>query len=153
MSSKTGIQMSSRLAKIESDKQAKKAGTVVKIYGTAYSQVANGVNSTAQIRTEVTADGIAVKMTDGTVRTLLSPKEPILTLSVESADLIKDSKRVVVSFSVNAAGTVVPDSMRITPSSLPYKIDMELKKQIAQWRFAKAQHGGAVSFIFTLDNN
>ena len=125
----------------------------IKIYGTAYSQVQNGVNSTSQIRTEVTAEGIAVKMTDGTVRMLVSPKEPILTLSGEGAELIKESKRVVVSFSVNAAGAVVPDSMRITPSSLPYKIDMELKNQIGQWKFGKASHGGAVSFIFTLENN
>ena len=126
----------------------------LKIVGTTYSsQSVNGVSSSAKVNTGVTEDGkLAIKMTDGTYRTLISPAEPAITLSGEAASLITSSKKVVVSFSVSAAGNVVNGSMRINPSSLPYKIDMEMKEQISKWTFEKAQKGGAVSFIFSLNN-
>ena len=161
MAEGTGVKTNSQLAKNGSSSSSggiskvTRKPTVItrKIYGTAYSSAANGVNSTSQIKTERTADGkIAVRLTDGTMRALLSPEEPIITLSGEIADMIKGTKRVVVSFSINANGIVQQGSMKITPDSLPYDVDLELKNQIAQWKFAHGQKGGAVSFIFILAN-
>lgn len=119
---------------------------------TPYSSVSgNGTSSTSLVSSTTAGGGVSIAMTNGTVRRLLDPKEPIIKISDESAKLIEASKTVTITFKVLAAGTVPLSSIQISPaSSLVSAVQSEIKNQIARWRFATDPSESTATFEYSI---
>ncbi len=94
---------------------------------------------------------IRIALTDGSLRTLLEPEKPVITISAANERYIDASREVSISFSIQPSGAVSPGSIRITPSSLLHQlVEDEIKAQIAKWRFQEAASSGQVSFKYNI---
>ena len=90
-------------------------------------------------------------MTSGNARELLSPAKPVITISAAHAALIDSTRRVTITFTVLASGTVPLSTIEIKPSSmLPLEIQNEIKAQISTWRFATDTSNGQATFEYSI---
>jgi hypothetical protein len=113
----------------------------------------NGITSTVSVVSEGSkTGGTAIKMSDGSMRKLLDPLRPVLTISEENEKLINSSRAVVIKFIVKADGNVLPTSINFTPSGLlPFSVQSELRIQIAKWRFEKGAGDGQAEFKYSIN--
>ena len=119
-----------------------------------YSSSSGGLSSSVTANTGSSSDGkVALQMSDGTPRILLEPAEPKIILSPEASALIDSTKRLTVSFTVMASGNVPLSSVRISPDILPSLVSMEIRDQIARWRFQAASYDGTARFEYTIQKN
>lgn len=96
-------------------------------------------------------DSVVIKMSDGSARKLLNPKEPKIILSPEAEALIDSSKTVTIRLRVLATGTVSPNNISFTPSGLlPVQVQLEIKAIIARWQFEPAATDGQASFQYSI---
>ena len=84
----------------------------------------------------------------------LADKAESWTAGVEkAAALIDSTKRLTVSFTVLASGTVPVTSVKISPDILPSLVSMEIREQISRWRFQSASYDGIARFEYTIQKN
>ncbi len=88
---------------------------------------------------------------DGVARKLLYPSDPTLEISRENQHLIQASRNIEISLIVSPSGNVSPSSINFTPSALvPTQIQLELRQQIASWRFESGVSSGQATFIYSI---
>lgn len=113
-----------------------------------------GVSSEVTLKTGAASDGaVSMEMADGSQRILLEPSKPVITLSPAAAALIDSQKKLTVSFTVAAAGTVSVSSVRISPDILPSLVSSEVRAQVARWRFEAASADSRAEFKYTIQKN
>ena len=94
----------------------------------------------------------SVKFSGGVTRELLRPKNPTLYVSEENASLVQITANVKITFTVLANGTVPVGNISFSPSALlPFKIQDELKEQIASWQFSAGSSSSTATFDYTLE--
>ena len=113
---------------------------------------ANGLKSSVSAGVNTNSDGkLALALTDGSSRVLLSPSKPYIELSDESAMLIDATKNVVISFRILPSGNVPLSDIQITPYAVLHTVvQAEIKKQISEWRFAAAATDGQARFDYSI---
>jgi hypothetical protein len=88
---------------------------------------------------------------DGQKRRLRQPKDPVITLSAESEQLIGSSIKVSITISVLPAGNIQRSGITFTPeSALPPQIRAEIADQITQWRFDPGKNDGQATFEYSI---
>ena len=109
------------------------------------------VKSMTQISAQKTSGGkLAIKMSDGKLRELISPRQPVIYLDDIKVNLDK-SKKVQISFDVTESGTVPIGSIEINPaSSLTDEIISLIKSEVSTWTFSQGPEGSA-SFDYTIE--
>ena len=120
---------------------------------TPYStSIGNGLSSQSRVTVATGSDGrLSLELSDGSARVLLEPKKPVITISPENARLIDNSRQVVITFRILAAGNVPLNGISFSPSSvLPVEIQSEIKEQISTWRFAPASADGQAKFEYSI---
>ena len=113
---------------------------------------ANGLKSSVSAGVNTNSDGkLALALTDGSSRVLLSPSKPYIKLSDESASLIDATKNVVISFRILPSGNVPLADIQITPYAVLHNdVQAEIKEQISKWRFAAAATDGQARFDYSI---
>jgi len=113
----------------------------------------NGITSTVSVASQSSkSGGTSLKMSDGSMRKLLDPLQPVLTISPENEKLINSSRSVTIKFIVKADGNVLPTSINFAPSGLlPLPVQSELRIQIAKWRFEKGAGDGQAEFKYSIN--
>ncbi|OJF76711.1 MAG: hypothetical protein BKP49_06010 [Treponema sp. CETP13] len=117
------------------------------------SGTGSGVTSTVSVETNSgSSGGTSIKMSDGSMRKLLDPLKPVLTISPENEKLIDSSITVSIQFTVKADGNVLPTTIKFTPSGLlPLAVQSDLGLQIAKWRFEKGSGDGQAEFNYSIN--
>lgn len=112
-----------------------------------------GLTSTVSVvSNSASSNGTTIQMRDGSMRKLLDPLKPVLTISPENEKLIDSSRLVTITFTVKAEGNVLPTSIQFTPSGLlPLAVKSDLRVQIAKWRFEKALGDGQAEFKYSIN--
>lgn len=112
---------------------------------------AGNYSSTTTIASENRNGKIAIQMSDGSTRELLSPSNPTISISKKNAELIDSTRQVRISFKVLAGGTVPLNSIEINNAALlPLEIQNEIKAQIHSWIFATSSVDGQATFDYTI---
>lgn len=129
-----------------------RAHALGKIGSATYTYTAgNGVSSNSSIKSSKGAGRVAIQMSDGSARALLDPAEPTIRISESNARLIDSTRKVTVTFTVLAAGNVPLSNIEITPAaSLPPSVQLEIRSQIARWRFESSDTQGVATFEYTI---
>lgn len=110
-----------------------------------------GVTSSTSIQSGSKNGRIAIQMSDGSARELLSPSKPVIAISKQNAALIDSTRKVTISFKVLAGGTVPLSYIEIKPASLlPLEIQNEIKSQVSTWRFASDSFDGQATFDYSI---
>lgn len=113
------------------------------------STVTDGVKSKTSLQAFRSNGVVSMKMSDGSSRQLLHPKNPSITISEENAMLVDAAKSVTISFTVRADGTVPVVEIQISPgSSIPVEIQTEIKAQIKDWKFSEEPSGKNARAMF-----
>ena len=149
----TAAASSSQNAKSASGQQASSATTNALASAASakkYSLSSGDVSSVVTVSTFSADSGISLQMTDGSSRMLLEPAEPKISLSGAASALIDSTKRLTISFTVTASGNVPVSGIKISPDILPQIISMEIREQIARWRFQSAPSDGFARFDYTI---
>ena len=117
-----------------------------------YTDKGDGSSGFVEISSAESGSGVSIKMSDGKVRTLLRPAEPVLSVSKENAQELDNSRKVSIRFTVLPDGTVPKSGIFIEPS-ISVDIDDEIKDQVSRWIFAKepSGHNAEASFIYRLE--
>jgi hypothetical protein len=132
---------------------AETLGALGKISAVAYSSSSgNGIGSSAVINSAQSSGGnVSIQMSDGSARRLLEPARPVIVISDKNAQLIDSSRTVTIQFSVLPGGNVPLSGIEITPSSaLPIPVQLEIRSQIASWRFEPAETKGIARFEYNI---
>ena len=124
-------------------------------------KIANAVSQEgSKTKTDITArtskDGtgkVVMEMSDGTKRALLIPKEPVINLSENAAQLITVPKATVrITFRVVEKGNIPRTEIKITPESiLPPLVRSEIIDQLSQWVFESADTDATATFEYTIE--
>ena len=152
-SSSTARSSSSSIASSSASGETKEAlAAIGSVKSVPYSSVSgNGTSSTSLISASIAGGGISIAMTNGTVRRLLDPEKPVITISDENAKLIDASRTVTITFKVLAAGNVPLSGIQIHPAStLAAAVQSEIKSQIAKWRFASDPSESMATFEYSI---
>src|SRR5574344_573620 len=122
------------------------------IKSTSYSSSTDGVQSNSLVDSyNSNSGGTNIKMMDGSVRTLISSKEPYITISSENAKLIGNTVTVTISFTILESGNIPLGEIKITPVSLlSSSIRTEVSEQISRWIFEPANYISKGSFEYTV---
>lgn len=117
---------------------------------TAYKTKTGNTESTTIFETSKDSSGsVNIKMSDGSIRKLLKPKEPKIELSQEAANSIKDTTTVTITFQVNESGNVfgINISNIATISDI---IKDEITAQLKNWVFEPFSSLATATFDFTI---
>lgn len=115
-----------------------------------YVSSGNGISSNVNAKTGSSDGKTALAMSDGSLRALLEPSEPKITLSPAAAALIDSRKDLTVTFTVSRSGSVSILSVKISPDILPSLVKQEISQQISRWRFASSSSEGIARFDYTI---
>lgn len=128
------------------------ANALSSIKSTSYSSSSNGIQSNSMMEaSKANSGGTNIKMVDGSVRTLISPKEPIITIKAENSNLIDSTVTVTINFTILESGNVPKGEISITPVSLlPLVIRDEVSEQISKWIFEPAKFISNGKFEYTI---
>lgn len=111
-----------------------------------------GVTTSVAISTAKNADGkYAVNASDNNPRTLVSGSSFEIALSNTSTAVINGNRKLTVSFTITPAGTVPLNKIRFSGGGLPGSVSADIQRQIAAWKFDKADGNTTVSFDLTLE--
>lgn len=111
-----------------------------------------GVTTSVAISTAKNADGkYAVNASDNNPRTLVSGSSFEIALSNTSTAVINGNRKLSVSFTITSAGTVPLNKIRFSGGGLPGSVSADIQRQIAAWKFDKADGNTTVSFDLTLE--
>lgn len=111
-----------------------------------------GVTTSVAISTAKNADGkYAVNASDNNPRTLVSGSSFEIALSNTSTAVINGNRKLSVSFTITPAGTVPLNKIRFSGGGLPGSVSADIQRQIAAWKFDKADGNTTVSFDLTLE--
>lgn len=111
-----------------------------------------GVTTSVAISTAKNADGkYAVNASDNNPRTLVSGSSFEIALSNTSTAVINGNRKLTVSFTITSAGTVPLNKIRFSGGGLPGSVSADIQRQIAAWKFDKADGNTTVSFDLTLE--
>ena len=122
----------------------------------SFSSSGNSVTSTALLgaasysSSDGGASGISIAMTDGSVRRLLEPKEPVIRISNKNAESIETSVELKIKFRILPNGNVLLSGITMPSSSLSPAVQTEIKEQIAKWRFAQSSSESTAVFDLTI---
>lgn len=117
----------------------------------SYSATSEGAKTTSSMNTSKSSEGkLQIEMQDGSVRTLIEPLYPSISLSKEASDLIDIKVTVTISFRVNENGNVLQVSFQ-NQSILPEKVRNEIEAQIMKWRFESAPYSSNAQFKYTIE--
>ncbi len=119
-----------------------------------FSPSDNGVSSIVNAAATTNAGGTDMQMSDGSSRTLVEPKKPVIFLTESEAAKIDTTKEVRVVFNVTPDGRVPVNKIKITPSAvLPTDVQNTVIRQISEWRFSPASGESTASFEYTIKKN
>ena len=124
------------------------------ISSTVYSaSSANGVTGSSSVKTAQTSGGrIAMYMNDGSSRTLLEPRQPVIALSDRAAATIDTTKNLTVRFTVLPNGHVDLNSIKVTPAAIITPlVQSEIAAQISAWRFNQDSRTAAATFPYKIE--
>ncbi|QTQ15646.1 hypothetical protein [Treponema parvum] len=122
----------------------------------SFSSSGNSVTSTALLgaasysSSDGGASGISIAMTDGSVRRLLEPKEPVIRISNKNAESIETSVELKIKFRILPNGNVLLSGITMPSSSLSPAVQTEIKEQIVKWRFAQSSSESTAVFDLTI---
>ena len=74
-----------------------------------------------------------------------------IALSNTSTAVINGNRKLTVSFTITPAGTVPLNKIRFSGGGLPGSVSADIQRQIAAWKFDKADGNTTVSFDLTLE--
>lgn len=117
-----------------------------------YSGASSGnIATTSVINSYVSeSSGLSIQMEGGRFRRLLEPERPVINISEENAKLIETSFNLKIRFKVLSDGSVLLSGIQIPSSSLPQSVQLEIKRQIATWRFALDPSESTAVFDFSI---
>lgn len=124
------------------------------ILATVYSANAgNGVTSSSSVKTASSPDGsLSLFMSDGSTRTLIEPKEPVISLSPAAASTIDTTKSLNVRFVVLANGHVDLNSITISPASIiSPAVQSEIARAVSSWRFSEDSSSASATFPYRIE--
>ena len=112
--------------------------------GSATSQTAStGTNSAP-------SDG-DISWSDGKARKLIRPDKPDIQLSEESKKKIESNLTLNISFTVNEAGDIPIDSIKISPPLQWSDVMTDIQQYISRnWRFEARDSKGLATFTYTI---
>ena len=94
---------------------------------------------------------LQIQMNDGSMRTLIEPLYPSISLSKEASDSILEPKiSVKINFRVNENGNVVKVEFA-NQSMLTELVRTEITKQIMTWRFESASFTSVGIFTYIIE--
>jgi len=129
------------------------SGRLEAVTGSAAGGSGAGANTKPVIReTEKTTDGLDgdINWTEGKSRKLIKPAKPDIVLSAASQQKIESSLTLNISFTVNEAGDIPIDSIKITPP-LQWDVVADIQQYISRnWRFESSDTKGVANFTFTI---
>ncbi len=151
-SESNGVTSSSTSETTQTSTSSSVANALSSIKSTSYSSSSNGIQSNSMMESSKTnSGGTNIKMVDGSVRTLISPKEPIITIKAENSVLIDSTVTVTINFTILESGNVPKGEISITPVSLlPLVIRDEVSEQISKWIFEPAKFISNGKFEYTI---
>ncbi len=117
-----------------------------------YSGASSGnIATTSVINSYISeSSGLSIQMEGGRFRRLLEPERPVINISEENAKLIETSFNLKIRFKVLSDGSVLLSGIQIPSSSLPQSVQLEIKRQIATWRFAQDPSESTAVFDFSI---
>ncbi|HZK20307.1 MAG TPA: hypothetical protein VFC68_06250 [Treponemataceae bacterium] len=146
---------SSKVAKSKAEASESTVTALQAIGGASFADTRPGSNLTSTVSVVSSmsdATGTTVRMNDGSMRKLLDPSSPVLTIAKENEKLIASSHVITINFIVKADGNVLPTSVSFSPSGLlPLPVQSDLRIQIARWRFEKGISDGQAEFKYSIN--
>lgn len=151
-SSKSTSSSSNANSSFDETSSSSTSSALSKITSATYTGTSTaGVTSSTSIQSGSKNGRIAIQMSDGSARELLSPSKPVITISKQNAALIDSTRKVTISFKVLAGGTVPLSYIEIKPASLlPLEIQNEIRSQVSTWRFASDSFDGQATFDYSI---
>ena len=98
-------------------------------------------------------DKIEIETADGTVRTLLEPAKPRITLSSSAAqNVLESGLKMDIKIAVDKNGSVPSDSVSVTQSEgiLPATV-AEINTQVSSWLFSAAPADSLIDFKYSIE--
>lgn len=147
---------SSSTSTVKNETKTASAGTssaLSNIKDIPYEGIAeNGVKSSSIVKASTLGSGeVQFEMSNGSKRSLYSPKEPKLELSPAAAMTIETSKTVKIKFKVLESGNVLMTEIKFdNPLILSTKVKEEIIDQISQWLFEPANDSAYAEFEYKI---
>ena len=125
---------------------------LTRISAASYSANSEGSRTTSSMNTSKSSNGkLQIQMNDGSMRTLIEPLYPSISLSKEASDSILEPKiSVRINFRVNENGNVVKVEFA-NQSMLTELVRTEITKQIMTWRFESASFTSVGIFTYIIE--
>lgn len=119
----------------------------------SYSASTDGSKTTTSMKTAKTSQGtLQIEMQDGSMRSLLEPSRPAISLSKEAAETIDVTPITVdITFTVIENGNVSQVNFSGKAALLSSKVKDEITAQIKRWRFESASFTSIGMFKYTID--
>jgi hypothetical protein len=110
-----------------------------------------GTSQTGSKGTNTASSDGDISWSDGKARKLIRPDKPDIQLSEESKKKIESNLTLTISFSVNEAGDIPIDSIKISPPLQWSDVMTDIQQYISRnWRFEARDSKGLATFTYTI---
>lgn len=100
------------------------------------------------------SSNISMVMDNLSVRELLEPSEPAITLSPAAAATVDSSKNLSIKFVVSSQGIVKKTTIEISPkSAVSVIVQNEIAAAVSKWRFSSDTTDAAATFTYKIVKN
>lgn len=100
------------------------------------------------------SSNISMVMDNLSVRELLEPSEPAITLSPAAASTVDSSKNLSIKFVVSSQGIVKKTTIEISPkSAVSVIVQNEIAAAVSKWRFSSDTTDAAATFTYKIVKN
>ena len=122
------------------------------------SQSQSNVSTVASLPSQGLKKGsssnISMVMDNLSVRELLEPSEPSITLSPAAASTVDSSKNLNIKFVVSSEGIVKKTTIEISPkSAVSVIVQNEIAAAVSKWRFSSDATEAAATFTYKIVKN